>query len=133
MSNIETIERLMNAQNVETVLRRGSDNQEAVSALQHVLFELGYGVQLDWDRYGAEGFYGDAVANAVRIFAAQNGLATDGNAVTLEIAEKLIASHKVMNPPSGQGIRPIGGMNPPNDTAVQEEQTAPGEGERPAA
>lgn len=68
-------------------LRHKSPNALAVRVLQIILNELGFGAEMNWEKFGADGEYGKGTTKAVKAFAAQHGLASDGRAVTLEMAK----------------------------------------------
>ncbi len=73
------------------LLYRGSSSRLAISVMQTILNALGYGEQLNWAKYGADGDYGSGTAKAVQAFAQDNGISTDGNSVTQEMARQALA------------------------------------------
>lgn len=91
------IQNLTDSRATEDILRRGSEAKEAISALQKLLRELGFGTELKWDRYGADGSYGNCTVTAVSTFAAKNGLSGDGESVTQEIAEMLLVRYDTLD------------------------------------
>lgn len=93
MSDRDRIQKLIDQQQVEQVLTHGSKAKEEIQALQRLLYKLGFGTELNWEKYGADGGYGSSTANAVKAFAYKIGLKVDGETVTQKIAEKLIASY----------------------------------------
>lgn len=74
------------------LLYRGSSERVAISVLQTILNELGYGEQLNWVRYGADGDYGSSTAKAVKAFADDNAVNSDGESVNQEMARKALAN-----------------------------------------
>lgn len=74
----------------ESSLFRGSQATEAITALQIVLNEIGYGEQLDWERWGADGDYGGGTSKAVAAFASDQELSSDGSTVPTEILTAII-------------------------------------------
>jgi len=90
MSPRDTIKKLIEDKTVASVLKRGSDDTQAVQALQSLLFELGFEDELNWQKYGADGDYGGGTTRAVRDFAERNGLSGNGETVTPAIAKKVI-------------------------------------------
>ena len=62
MSPREIIKNLIKDGTVTPHLSRQSDKKEAVRALQTILFDLGYGKQLNWQKYGADGDYGGSTS-----------------------------------------------------------------------
>jgi peptidoglycan hydrolase-like protein with peptidoglycan-binding domain len=74
-------------------LKKGSREEELVTDLQRVLFELGFKKELKWEQYNADGDYGNATATAVKAFAAKNGIHTDGMQVSKELAKVILQRH----------------------------------------
>ncbi|MCB0581002.1 MAG: peptidoglycan-binding protein [Phaeodactylibacter sp.] len=88
--------------NVEIVMARGSVHKSAIVALQHLLRALGFGAQLQWEKFGADGDYGGATTAAVKSLAEQEGLPADGTRVTAGLARKILEKH---TPFLGEGWR----------------------------
>ena len=78
------------ARRIETTYYQGSVDTVAVCALQTLLNELGLGEELQWTKYGADGHYGPATASAVKQFAQQQALPSDGKKLTQEIAQRIL-------------------------------------------
>jgi len=97
MSPRETIQNLIKDRTVTPQLRRQSDQIEAVQALQTILHELGFGKELNWQKYGADGDYGDGTSRAVREFARRNNQRGDGEWVSPAIAKRLLARHDILD------------------------------------
>lgn len=97
MTDRETIQKLIADQTLESVLRRGSRSKDAIRALQNLLHELGFGAVLNWDKYGADGFYGDSSVAAVKAFAERNDLSGNGEMVTKAIAVTLLARFEILD------------------------------------
>ena len=89
--DVLALEQLIRNANVEAVLKRGSGAKDSVQALQRILNDLGFGKELSWQTYGADGDYGSGTALAVRLFANKNGLAGNGEVVTQAITEMMVA------------------------------------------
>jgi peptidoglycan hydrolase-like protein with peptidoglycan-binding domain len=90
MTNQETIQQLIQNETLEEHLKQDSGNKESVRALQNLLHELGFDDELNWQKYGADGFYGGSTVNAIRAFAEKNGLDSDGLFVDSQVAKKLL-------------------------------------------
>jgi len=75
--------------------RRGSSSATAVAAIQTLLNELGFSEALNWNEQSPDGDYGDATASAMKQFAESEGIACDGETLTLEAAEKIIEKRTV--------------------------------------
>ena len=97
MSPRETIQSLIKDATVTPHLRRQSDKKEAVQALQTILHELGYGKELNWQKYGADGDYGGGTCRAVREFAKRNNQRGDGEWVSPAIAKRLMARYDILD------------------------------------
>lgn len=76
--------------NISEVLKRGSTHQDHVKALQTTLFELGFSRELNWDKYGADGQFGNSTVAAIKAFAAKNKLPSDGESVSLELMSAMV-------------------------------------------
>ncbi|MCP5495541.1 MAG: peptidoglycan-binding protein [Leptospiraceae bacterium] len=74
----------------EEIYRKGSGNKVAIAALQTLLNELGYGEKLNWEKYKNDGFYGKRCMAAVKVFAADNGIESDGIVFTEAMAKIVV-------------------------------------------
>lgn len=74
---------------VERYYRSGGGDRIRIAALQTLLNDLGYGAELDWARWGADGGFGRSTRRAIAAFAAREGLAGDGSLLTQEMARRL--------------------------------------------
>ena len=91
------IQDLIDQQIVSSVLKRRSHSKEEIKALQHLLHELGFGPELSWETYGADGDYGGSTAHAVKAFAERNGLEGEGEVVTTAIANMLLVRYDILD------------------------------------
>lgn len=87
---MQNLKNLLGSSNLADVLKRKSPDKEAVKALQHRLYELGYGSELNWEKFGADGDYGDSTAAAVRAFAQKEGIQTDGQSVPTALLQRIL-------------------------------------------
>ena len=76
---------------VEQSYYRNSSQTIAVVTLQTLLHELGFDTELNWAKYGADGRYGKSTVKAVKAFAAQVGIVSDGTTLSLALARLIIA------------------------------------------
>lgn len=76
---------------VEQSYYRGSPDTVAVAALQTLLHDAGFAAELNWATYGADGDYGGSTVRAVRAFAAQQGIPSDGTKLSRALAQRLLA------------------------------------------
>lgn len=90
------IQKLIDEKKVKKVLTRGPEKKEEVRYLQHILCELGFGKELNWEEYGADGIYGPATVEAVRTFAYCNALSCDGSTVDMDMAKKMISRYDIL-------------------------------------
>ena len=77
-----------------------SPHSTAVTALQTLLNELGFGAELNWTRYGADGNYGGGTTKALKAFARREGMGGDGRQLTPELARRMIDRLKDFYGPS---------------------------------
>ena len=75
---------------VEQSCYRGSTDTIAVAALQTLLHDAGFAAELNWHTHGADGDYSGATVRAVRAFAAQQGIPSDGTRVSRLMAQRLL-------------------------------------------
>ncbi len=92
MANTQMLRNLLYSNSAEIYLRAGQMNQY-VTALQQLLHELGYDRELMWSVYGADGYYGQTLVNAVGKFGAQNGIPTGGMSVSASLLSKMLNKH----------------------------------------
>ncbi len=76
---------------VERQYRSGGGDRIRIASLQTLLNDLGFGEDLKWTKYGADGGYGRATRAAVRAFAAGEGFGGDGAVLTLPVAQRIVA------------------------------------------
>ncbi|MEM7375365.1 MAG: N-acetylmuramoyl-L-alanine amidase [Bacteroidota bacterium] len=95
---IDTIKTLISQNKVEQTLKRASTDKSSIISLQTALYELGYGEELNWDKFKADGDYGGSTANAVKAFAANNEMGTlSGNEVSKTMAEKIVEKYDTIS------------------------------------
>ncbi|TMU57466.1 peptidoglycan-binding domain-containing protein [Flagellimonas algicola] len=71
----------------------------SITAIQVLLNELGYGKELNFPKYGADGLYGQSTKNAMIKFANDHGITSDGDLLTRPLVNLLI---KKINPYYGK-------------------------------
>ena len=81
----------VDGKSVEKHYKRGSADKMRGTVLQELLHELGYTAELNWARFGADGDYGRSTAAAVAAYGRQQGIAVDGNNLSLQLAKNIIA------------------------------------------
>ncbi len=70
--------------------RQGGGDRIRIASLQTLLNDLGFGVELKWAKFGADGGYGRATRAAVAAFAAREGFGGDGTMLTLRQAQRIV-------------------------------------------
>ena len=81
----------VDGKSVEKHYKRGSADKMGVTVLQEFFHELGFDAELNLARFGADGDYGRSNAAAVAAYGRQQGIAVDGNNLTLQLAKHIIA------------------------------------------
>lgn len=80
---------LLEANKTESTLKKGAKGAP-IKTLQQMLYEMGFGEELRWEDFGADGDYGGATTAAIKAFAAKNGLESDGMAVSPEVGARIL-------------------------------------------
>jgi peptidoglycan hydrolase-like protein with peptidoglycan-binding domain len=97
MSCENILERLLNANNVSSVLFKSNTKKTEVEEFQTILHQLGFDQELNWDNFGADGYYGTACTNAVKAFCSKNNITSDGTIVTNEIAKSMVSRYNILD------------------------------------
>lgn len=84
------------ADTIAVYLSRGSKYKNEIVALQVALYNIGYGKALNWEKFGADGGYGQSTVDGILAFANKNGFVTDGEVVTLELFQKITELDEVV-------------------------------------
>ena len=90
MSCGNVLEHLVKEGTVSSVLKRSNTKKEEVQEFQNIMHQMGFDAELKWSSYGADGYYGNACADAVKAFAAKNGLTSNGEQVDDAVANAII-------------------------------------------
>lgn len=91
------LERLLEEGTVSTVLCKNNEKRGEVAELQIILFQLGFENELQYQKFGADGYYGQSCIDAIKAFALCNNITTDGLAVSKEVAEQLVARYDILD------------------------------------
>lgn len=62
----------------------------SVTAIQLMLNERGYGTQLNFAKYGADGDFGKSTRNAMIAYATDNGIESDGDLLTRPLMDQIL-------------------------------------------
>ena len=84
----------------------------SIIAIQVLLNELGYGEQLQFEKFGADGLYGGATKSAVIAFAKDNNIESDGDLLSRPLCNLLI---KHINAFYGKDWSDLATKNLPNE------------------
>ncbi len=110
MANTYLLNQLLVSNTSESQLRAGAMNQY-IGELQTLLHELGYDNELQWSSYGADGYYGQPVVNAVGTYGYRNGISTNGMSVSSQLLQHMLqAAGK--NQATGQPQQPAQPQRP---------------------
>ena len=90
IEDLRVLAKIQQGGSPETILFRRTGSRSSVQALQRILNSLGWGAQLNWERFGADGDYGQSTTDAVKAFGAHAGIATDGNKMTAPLLNHLV-------------------------------------------
>lgn len=96
MEEVTHLEAALANGDISKVLFRGSTHKSLISDLQRVLFELGFKKELQFDRFQADGDYGQATTDAVAAFAAKNKMPADGRSVSAKLAKLILQRHSFL-------------------------------------
>ena len=81
---------IQQSREAELVLKRQSPDTEKVKVLQRMLYVVGYGDEMKWEKFGDDGDYGSNTTRAVTAFALDANMTSDGAAVSAALLSKLI-------------------------------------------
>ncbi|PYJ70318.1 MAG: hypothetical protein DME76_05925 [Verrucomicrobia bacterium] len=73
-----------------TTLRRSSPDAQSIRVLQRLLYVVGYGDEMKWDKFGDDGDYGSNTVRSVAAFANDVKAQSDGTAVSDALGAKLL-------------------------------------------
>ena len=74
LDDLKHLYNAVNGSKIEKLFYRNSPHSVAVGALQTLLNEVGFGNELNWKKYGADGDYGSGTTKAVKAFAKKAGI-----------------------------------------------------------
>ena len=78
---------------IRKLLYQGSSEKELITDLQRTLFELGFSKQLNWDKYQADGIYGNSTSTAIAAFAERNNIKSNGESVSKKLVKTILQRH----------------------------------------
>lgn len=96
MEEITHLEAALSEGDISKVLFAGSKSKALITDLQRVLFELGFKKELQFDKFQADGDYGQATTDAVTAFATKNNVPSDGKSVSVKLAKLILQRHNFL-------------------------------------
>lgn len=90
LPDLRALQGLLNSGKTAIRLRRGSGSKQNIQSLQRLLNELGFGTELNWAKWGADGGYGGSTIAAVAAYAQKNNTTSDGSNVSAAIATSIL-------------------------------------------
>lgn len=76
---------------VEREYRLGGGDRVRIASMQTLLNDLGFGQQLNWAKWGADGDFGRSTRAAIVAFARSEELDGDGTMLTFPLAQRIVA------------------------------------------
>jgi peptidoglycan hydrolase-like protein with peptidoglycan-binding domain len=93
MEEISHLQAALAQGDISKSLFRGSASKSLITDLQRVLFELGFKKELQFDKFQADGDYGQATQDAVLAFATKNKVKSNGSSVSNQLAKLILQRH----------------------------------------
>jgi peptidoglycan hydrolase-like protein with peptidoglycan-binding domain len=90
LDELQFFQELINNKKIKNTFYKNSPVKEAIQALQFLLNELGFGVELKWEKYKNDGDYGNCTANAISAFAKSEGIKSSGEKLTNQLAKQIV-------------------------------------------
>ena len=94
--NLITIKKQIEDDNFLSTFSFGSSNTN-IHHLQNVLFEMGFANELNWEKYGADGAFGNSTSKALKAFGEKNKINTDGKKMTSRLAKTLLHRYAMLD------------------------------------
>jgi peptidoglycan hydrolase-like protein with peptidoglycan-binding domain len=101
MNYQNSLSMLLEAGEAAAALRKGSDYGFAVRALQVMLYKMGFGETMGWDKYRADGDYGGGSTRAVKAFCEANNIDSDGTQVNEDTLNLMLGRSRLLPAMSG--------------------------------
>ncbi|MEZ4828246.1 MAG: peptidoglycan-binding domain-containing protein [Bacteroidia bacterium] len=96
MQYLQTLSQLIDEPQEISVLKRRSPAKPYIRSLQMLLYSLGFGAELSWDKFRADGDYGGGTTTAVQAFLKRNGLTGDGESVGADIMKLMLVQQGLL-------------------------------------
>jgi peptidoglycan hydrolase-like protein with peptidoglycan-binding domain len=92
----ESIASLVQAGVADQYLKKKSSARYSVRSLQVLLYKLGFGAELNWEKFRADGDYGGGTTRAVNAFLQKNNLRGNGEMVDTATAELMLDRYQLL-------------------------------------
>ena len=96
MTSTNTLFKTLQLNQTESIFFKGKKNHQ-IKDLQKILFELGFAEELEWEKYGADGAFGNCTAKALIAFGSKNNISTDGLSMSANLTEAIIQRHELLD------------------------------------
>lgn len=93
VDDLRYLKSLIDKNSVEEHICKNSGDKIGVIALQTILNDFGYGKDLQWEKYGADGIFGSSTTNALGAFYEQNNISGDKKYLSKEAASLIIENY----------------------------------------
>ncbi|MEZ4771602.1 MAG: peptidoglycan-binding domain-containing protein [Bacteroidia bacterium] len=93
----QTLSQLINDAQDSSLLKRKSPAKPYIRSLQMLLYSLGFGAELSWDKYRADGDYGGGTTTAILAFLKKNGLSGDGETASPELVKLMLDRYTLLS------------------------------------
>ena len=87
----------MDAAEQSVILRKNTKEKGQVRALQILLYSLGFGSDLNWKAYRADGDYGGGTSKAVAAFLQKNGLQGNGDTIIRDVLQLMLERYSLLS------------------------------------
>lgn len=86
----DSLQSLVDQDQVSSTLFKGTSASWAVRCMQVALYNLGYGDEMNWAKYMADGDYGGGSTRALSAFLQKSGLSGDGTKLEKNVLKKML-------------------------------------------
>ncbi|MFA8344267.1 MAG: peptidoglycan-binding protein [Rhodothermaceae bacterium] len=93
VDDLRYLKSLIDKNSVEENICKNSSDKIGIIALQTTLNDLGYGNDLGWDKYGADGIFGSSTSNALNAFCEKNNLPADKKYLSRQAASLIVENY----------------------------------------
>jgi len=95
MTSTTTLSKVLLLNQTEATFFKGKKDPK-IKDLQRILFELGFAKELKWEKYGADGAFGNCTVKALQAFGQKNSIVTDGLKMSADLTSQIIKRHELL-------------------------------------